>query len=169
MGASGWYYFTPYREHVGQALKDLQEQVFRSGDYYAAWREAAEMSDEYLAARPPELREELTRLRDAERERIAGVPEPATILEALERSAEEGTHSILDIFGLSDGPGFATAFPMPEAVVADRFGTARPTREQIEADNFRRTDGLERWQCWYVVVYKDGRPDEIYFEGCSGD
>ena len=169
MGASGWHYFTPYQEDVGQALEKLRTRVFASGDYYAAWRDGAEITDEELAGRPPGLRDALAQLRDEVRERNAGVPEPTTILEALERAAEDGTHSILDICGLSDGAGFATAFPMPEAVTVDRFGAARPTREQIEADKRRRTEGLGRWQCWYAVVYKDGRPDEIYFEGCSGD
>jgi hypothetical protein len=27
----------------------------------------------------------------------------------------------------------------------------------------------DRWEGIYIIVYKDGQPDEIYFEGCSGD
>jgi hypothetical protein len=30
-------------------------------------------------------------------------------------------------------------------------------------------ENLERWQAVYFIVYKDGQPHEIRFEGCSGD
>jgi hypothetical protein len=34
MGASGWKYFVPYQADIGQALLDLRNEVFRSGQYY---------------------------------------------------------------------------------------------------------------------------------------
>jgi hypothetical protein len=49
------------------------------------------------------------------------------------------------------------------------FGTARPTREQVEGRWDGVTAGLERWQAYYVTVYKDGEPAEYAFIGCSGD
>lgn len=34
MGASGWKYYVPYQADIGQALQDLRNEVFRSGQYY---------------------------------------------------------------------------------------------------------------------------------------
>ena len=169
MGASGWHYFTPYREDVGQALEELRQRVFRSGEY-GDWWQVGRMTDAELAALPPALRDVFTKRRDDIRSLQASRPPPATIDEALQRAGEEGTHTILDICrGLSAGPGLTTAFPMPDDLMLAFFGTTCPTREQVEANRRARDEGPDRWECWYVVAYKDGRPDEIYFEGSSGD
>jgi hypothetical protein len=175
MGASGWNYFTPFREDVGEAFEALREDVFRRKEYGNSALKMKVSADQ-LAKLPPQLREAMeTLMRMSEAEDFgAGAPgetEPDSIEELLEQCAEDGTHSILDVAGgISDGPEFGTAFPMPDAVKQDLYGTTRPTRPQVEAKMHERSDDLDRWQCWYVIVYdRQGRPSEIYFEGCSGD
>jgi len=170
MGASGWHYFTPYRVDVAEALETRRQDVFRRKDYGdPVLRMKIAPGD--LPRLPParEAFEQLASLQSAGG--FDGVPEADSIDELLEQCAEQGTHSILDIAGgLSDGPDFGTAFPMPGHVMLDLYGTNRPTREQVEAKIHERGDELDRWQCWYVIVHDTaGRPSEIYFEGCSGD
>jgi hypothetical protein len=169
MGASGWHYFTPFQEDIGQALEDLRQRVFESGEY-GKRRDVSRMSVKNLAAQPPATRLAYLKSQEALEAGSAHLPEPQTIEEALEQAAESGTHSILDVSeGLSDGPDFGTAFPMPDHVKLDLYGAIRPTGEQVEAKLMEPSDELGRGQCWYVIVYKDGVPSEIYFAGCSGD
>jgi hypothetical protein len=180
MGASGWHYFTPYRPDVAEALEPLRRDVFARGEYGHTMSKPIVYPPEYLASLSPAERQrteaflkEMGELRRQwmELQAAKGLPEPRTIEEALDQAAELGTHSILDIFnGISAGRDFATAFPMPEQVMFERYGTTRPSRAQVEAARRRMTgDGLGRWECHYAVVYEDGRPSELYFEGCSGD
>jgi hypothetical protein len=49
------------------------------------------------------------------------------------------------------------------------FGTAEPTRDQVEQHWSDVAEQLGRWQARYVVVYRDGQPHEYAFIGCSGD
>lgn len=171
MGASGWTYFAPYQPDVAQALESLRQRVFADKDFGdPAIGMVMDNPDAVLAHLPPERRADLLAALEQVRADRAAQPEPATIEELLEQAGTEGTHSILDIAcGLSDGPDFGTAFPMPDDVKLELYGSTQPTHEQVEAMAHERGEDLERWQCWYVVVYKDGKPNEIYFEGCSGD
>src|SRR5262245_27975609 len=57
---------------------------------------------------------------------------PRSIEELLEWAAECGTHSVLDIEHVAPRPGFAVAAPMTSASVRRVFGTAGPTRAQVE-------------------------------------
>ncbi len=97
------------------------------------------------------------------------MPRPNTIQELREQCAEEGTHSILDVHYLSEDRGLGAAFPMPESVMLELYGTTKPTRALVEEKAMERNEDLDRWECWYHVVYEDGAPSELYFEGCSGD
>jgi hypothetical protein len=94
---------------------------------------------------------------------------PETIDELLEMVAEDGTHSILDIQGISTRRDFGTASPMPTEAIMQFFGTARPSHEQVENRWLNAAEGLERWQAYFLTVYRDDKPDEYAFIGCSGD
>jgi hypothetical protein len=110
--------------------------------------------------------------RDAMYGVLAGAPPflPTTIEELLERAAADGTHSILDITHVAEHPEFAAASPLDEELLDEGFGTQRPTREQVTPDFLMRLGGaLERWQAFYFALYRDGRPSEYVFVGCSGD
>jgi len=94
---------------------------------------------------------------------------PETIEELLEMVAEDGTHSVLDIERTGPHREFGVAAPMPARRVREFFGTEQPTHAQVEESWGDVSEGLERWQAYYVTVYRDGKPDEYAFIGCSGD
>ena len=94
---------------------------------------------------------------------------PVSIEELLEMVAEDGTHSVLDIEQTGSRLGFGVAAPMSPRQVARFFGTEQPTHEQVEQNWGDASDGLDRWQAYYLTVYRDGKPHEYAFIGCSGD
>jgi hypothetical protein len=87
----------------------------------------------------------------------------------LDRAAESGTHSILDIERTARRRGFAFATPLSRTATRKAFGTERPTHTQVEDRWSDLAETLNPWQAHYVVVYVDGRPEEYAFIGCSGD
>lgn len=87
----------------------------------------------------------------------------------LDRAAESGTHSILDIERTARRRGFAVATALSRTATRKAFGTKEPTHAQIEDRWSNVAETLSPWQAHYVVVYVDGRPDEYAFIGCSGD
>jgi hypothetical protein len=98
-----------------------------------------------------------------------GGDRPGSIDEALEMAAEDGTHSILDIERTGRLRGFGVATPYPARGIEQLFGTLEPTHRQVEDCWADVTDGLERWEAHYLIVYKRGKPAEYAFIGCSGD
>lgn len=94
---------------------------------------------------------------------------PETIEELLEMVAEDGTHSVLDIEQTGPGLGFGIAAPLPGRRVNHFFGSEQPTHQQVEENWGDVSEELDRWQAYYVTVYRDGRPHEYAFIGCSGD
>jgi hypothetical protein len=93
---------------------------------------------------------------------------PATPEEAVENMEADGTASILDIIQVSEAPEFCSVSPLPASQLIAFFGTAQPTHEAIEA-NMDFYEDIERGQGIYIVVYKDGKPDEYFFAGYSFD
>lgn len=102
-------------------------------------------------------------------------PRPRTMeeLEALRCLSTGGTHSILDISGVSLSRANGAIYPLSGESLVSLFGTDQPTRGMIERwakrDDPARYDLYKRWQGFYVTVYMDGQPDQIYIEGASGD
>jgi hypothetical protein len=94
---------------------------------------------------------------------------PETIEELLEMVAEDGTHSILDIERTGQRREFGVALRMPARRVAELFDTNEPTHDQVEENWTDVAEGLERWEAYYLTVYRDGKPHEYVFIGCSGD
>ncbi len=143
MGASGWSYFVPYQKDVGKALEELRQQEFEAGRY-----------------------NQLTYLWPEKRM-------PVSIDELMEWNETEGTHSIIDVFwGVADEPGtdnFGMATPLSTDELMEFFGTEQPTHEMIVEHEDELMDFRSRWEATYVIVYKDGQPDEIFFTGFSGD
>jgi hypothetical protein len=183
MGATGWAYFVPYQEDIGQALEELKEAVFREGRYEKPREPTSDelvRAKSYLASLSPDpekTRRELDgllALSGALKKPQQNTRAPKTIRQLLAMCGEQGTHSILDIEGLSPTPSPGTITPLPRHNILDIFGTEQPTHAMVQEWS-ARVDPLgaepfyERWEGIYLIVYKDGRPDEIYFEGCSGD
>jgi hypothetical protein len=102
-------------------------------------------------------------------------PRPRSMeeLEALRCVSTSGTHSILDISAVSPARANGSIYPLPKEVLVSLFGTDRPTRGLIERwakrDDPARYDLYKRGQGFYLTVYREGQPEEIYIEGASGD
>lgn len=89
--------------------------------------------------------------------------------ELLRNSEENGTHSIIDISSISETDDLFKNGTINNEELIKIFGTDKPTREMIEANEFVLQTYRGRWACTYVICYKDGNPSEIYFTGYSGD
>jgi hypothetical protein len=146
MGAHPYWYFVPYQQDIDGALQALRDREFKAGRYNPAMPF-------------PELSGGMT----------AGGPgaQHDTIEEALEDAAEDGTRSILDIQEVADAPDFCVAAPLLPEQLEALFETDQPTHAMVESLDF--IEDLERGHCVYVVVYKDGKPDELLFAGYSFD
>jgi hypothetical protein len=147
VGASGWEYYVPYQEDLGAALDLLRRQAFEEGDYlWDPW-------DHDLSAGQ-------------------GAPRPRTIDElwADECVQELGTHSILDmdrVIGPRERPDYYTVQPVSAEEARRHAGTDRLTRAHVDAIN---PLAERRWLGRCAVLHDDeGRPQEIYFWGFSGD
>jgi hypothetical protein len=72
------------------------------------------------------------------------------------------------LFQIADEPDFCTASPISAKTLKRLYGTAQPTRAMVEqnTDNFYE---IERGHGVYIILYKDGNPDEIFFAGYSFD
>lgn len=147
MGGHAYWYTVPYNGDLEQALDGLREREFRAGRYNPAMR----LIDFPIVANSP-----------------APEPRHATIEDALAASGEEGTRSILDIHAIGDAPDFSTAGPLPPEVLRDLYGTERPTRAAVEADDSFAED-IERGTAAYVLLCEGDTPTAVHFAGCSCD
>ena len=91
----------------------------------------------------------------------------ASIEDALEASAEEGTRSILDLDHVADEPDFGAVTPLDDEFLEELYGTTRPTRDQVMDLEF--LEEVERGHGVLITIYRDGRPDEYMFAGYSYD
>ena len=94
---------------------------------------------------------------------------PTSIDELLERSEDTGTHSILDITDIAPRRRLGAAAPLGERIIEKTFGTSRPTHDQVEAQWPDVAEALKRDYACYLIVFRDGEPDEYVFIGVSGD
>ena len=91
-----------------------------------------------------------------------------SIEDALESATESGTRSILDVYALGDEPDIGVMGPLSEDMLEDYFESRTPTREDVEA-NLNFLDELERGAAVYIILYKNGVPNELFFAGISFD
>ncbi len=161
MGASGWTYFVPFQEDIANALRELQEAVFNKGKYFKPGAFYGAMFEQM----PPKLKEMMAPVI----EEMQGRGEPQSIEELREMNGEDGTHSILDMEGVSATPDFGVLAPLEAGELLDLFGTDKPTRSMIEERAEAVLERRDRWEGTYVIAYKEGVPSEIFFAGFSGD
>ena len=147
MGAEPYWYFVPYESDINGALRKLREREFKAGRYHPAL---------------PHLDFPLT----------ASSPSPgarhASIAAARLAARENGTRSILDIETIGPHSDFGVAGRLNDAALKALYGTTQPTHQMVE-DNPDIHEPIERGQAVYVIVYKDGQPDELFFAGYSYD
>ena len=180
MGATGWSHFVLFQADIQRALEDLQVDVLQSGDYASIGTRSeriqqietqlATLEDQFVDEEIREaVREELT----SKINRLRSLPKAVSLSDKINElriiNVEEGTHSILDMQGVSQEPNYMRVAPINESELASIFGTSTPTREMVKQQlellmNYRRT-----WMGSYIVIYKDGEPAEILFTGNSGD
>jgi hypothetical protein len=163
MGASSWDYFVSYQPNIESALNELREQVFRSGHFFL--RPQIEINPDQFADAAEEVREQLPALIEREK----SFSQPITIQALVDWNGEEGTHSIIDIERISPIPAFGSASPFSTNQLMEIFGTDKPERSMIEKRKAEIAEMRERWEASYIIVYKSGRPGEIFFSGYSGD
>jgi hypothetical protein len=180
MGATTWNYFVAYEADTEAALKRLREKVFKGGEYESGVVSPDQIRAAYEQVIGQDSNPNMARLQiDQVMEQLRPLmpperPKAKSIEELIEQRAENGTHSILDIQQISDTSGFAAVGPMPSEELVKLFGTDKPTRTMVE-DKLGDYDLVEhpliseRWQGIYFVVYRDGKPDELFFMGTSGD
>jgi hypothetical protein len=148
VGGHPYYYFVQYDADVDTALQELRAREFEAGRY-----NPAEPFPEFpLGPQSPSPGRQHT-----------------TIDEACEEAAEDGTRSILDIGQVGEEPDCGVAAPFAADLLLDLFRTLRPTRESVQASLLDLLTSIERGQCFYLVVSKDGRPSELFFAGYSYD
>ena len=192
MGAIEWSYFVAYEVDISAVLQRLREDVFARGDYVTAedtiastdWEAAAKQNVEWAKNPdlPLETRESyLAAASDYRRRYWAQVlapkhhppaPKPGSIDELLEQEGTEGTGSILDIRCISPKAKFGAISPFPPDKLSQFFPSGMPSHAEIE--DVYEFGALEkyvskRWRGIYIIAYRDGKPDEIFFAGCSGD
>lgn len=63
---------------------------------------------------------------------------------------------------------FGVAVLTNDAMLADLYETTEPDHEMVES-NLDVFDHIDRGQAIYVVVYRNGQPDELFFAGYSYD
>jgi hypothetical protein len=147
MGAHPYWYFVKYQPDVQKALDELREAEFQAGRYHPV----TPFPD--FPVRP-------------------GTPRPGarhrSIEEAIEDAAEDGTRSILDIQAIADSPDFFVVAPLARDDLESLYRTPHPSREMIE-ENMAFLENVERGHGVYIIVYKDGLPDELFFGGYSFD
>ena len=188
----------PYTLDVSAALQRLREDVFARGNYVSGHglpkKDCDAKSKRLLAAYEANMKETLalaedTSLPEKHRAIHRGIakymkeelekyghreppPKPGTIDELLKQQAENGTHSILDIVGISSAPQFGSISPFPADKLTEFFTSKTPSHDEIEE---AYESGLldkfvsERWQGIYIVAYQNALAHEIFFAGCSGD
>jgi len=147
VGGESWFYFVPYQADINRALQALRVREFKAGRYNPATPFLEFPVD---AASP------------------GSGAQHSSIEDAIEDADADGTRSILDMERVAEEPDYGAVTPMAEEDLVNLFGTSKPTREMIEA-NDELFELLERGQGVYVVVYRDGAPAEIFFAGYSFD
>jgi hypothetical protein len=147
VGAHPYEYIVKHQSDVNAALKELREREFRAGRY----NPVIPFIDFPIGPHSP-----------------APGAQHASIEEAMEDSDADGTRSILDLDHIADTPDFCAAARLDDDVLLRLYGTTTPTREMVE-QNMDFFEDIERGQGIYIILDRDGQPDEILFAGYSFD
>ena len=147
MGASPYEYFVKYQPNVDKALQDLRQREFRAGRY----NPVVPFPDFPVGPHS-----------------AAPGAKHASIDDALQAADADGTRSILDLDHVADEPEFGAVAPLDREILEDLYGTTEPTHAMVE-QNMDFLEDAERGQGVYLIVYKNGQPDEIFFAGYSCD
>ncbi len=160
MGASGWSYFVPYQPDLNAALRQIQETVFRSGDYFRPARFYRQMLERGAISKD-RFYELVQRAGDDTR--------PATMQELIELRGKQGTHSILDMRYVSPDRDLCTISALMPHEYRRLWRTLHPTHEMAAAKIDELTSLRGAWQGVYAIIWRGEKEHEILFCGMSGD
>jgi len=147
MGAHPYWYFVPYQKDINKALQELRQREFKAGRYNPVMH----FPEFPVDTTSPSI--------GAQHESIE---------EAMAAADADGTRSILDIATVEDEPDFCAAGPLTDEMLQEYFDTMEPSHEAVD-DNMDFLEEIDRGHCVYIVVYKENKPDEIFFAGYSFD
>jgi hypothetical protein len=172
VGASSWTVRVPWQADIEAALQVARWETFRAGAFHreSAPPEARAMSeDEYVAWAlsdcPPNISDYAYRV-----EWHAAQIDPIDPDSLLAAQPFSGTHSVIDMTGVAATHNYHQVAPFPDNLLEAMFHTLTPgTDEVARAVADGRIDIGERWHGTYVVGYRAGRPDTVFFVGSSGD
>lgn len=148
MGAEAYWYRVSYKPDLQDVLNKLRQREFEAGRYNPVLPKIDFSEEGFLKQRPG-----------------AKHKSPK---EDLEASDADGTRSILDIEHISEKPAFGAAAPLSLQDLKFIFRTEKPTWEDIK-QNLGFFENIGRGHCVYIILYKDDKPDEIFFAGFSCD
>jgi hypothetical protein len=148
MGSQPYYYFVKYNPDINAALQELRAREFNAGRY----NPVIEHPDFPIGPDSP-----------------SPGAQHKSIRLALKAASYDGTRSILDLDHVSETPDYGAVAPFPAEELDRIFGTQQPTHEMIEQSDELFETIEERSQGYYIIAYRDGRPDELYFVGYSAD
>lgn len=148
MGAHPYWYFVSHRNDLQGVLDELRAREFAAGRYHPVIS-FIEFSEPDFSRQNPGAKH-------------------ASIDEAMQAADADGTRSILDIGALGDQPDYGVAAPLPKERLVELFGTARPSRADVEK-NHAFFEDIDCGHCVYVIVYEGGKPSEVFFAGYSYD
>jgi len=138
---------------VRTALADLRCWVFLSGTYQP------------IKPVPGDLSEPLSLIPGSE---LSAIREALATFTVAVRDTNDGSRSILDLDHVAEARKFGVVAPLRGKVLLRLFGTTQPTREMVEMnDGF--FEYADRGKGIYIVLYKNGEPDEVLFAGYSFD
>ena len=154
MGADAYWYYVAYDDDRDRALQKLRQREFEAGRYYPVTTLFGDdFRQDYATAAPSPGRQH------------------DTIEEIFEDAMDMGTCSILDLFQASAGDEPGVAHIMEADELVECFGTAQPTRDDIDrgiGTYWEKGPGVRgRGVC--VPVYVDGTPSELFFMGYTWD
>jgi hypothetical protein len=149
MGAEPYWYFEKYDGDADAVLQALRQREFAAGRYNPVIASMWQLFP--IGPHSP-----------------APGAQHSSIQEAMEDAEADGTRSILDLSEVAEEPGFYAVAPLPDDVLEGLYGTTEPTRAMAEA-NMDFLEDVERGQGVYIILYANGKPNEICFAGYSFD
>jgi|SRR4051794_38415740 hypothetical protein len=149
MGAEPYWYFEKFDGDVDATLQALRKREFAAGRYNPVITFLLQLFP--IGPNSP-----------------APGAKHSSIQEALEDSGADGTRSILDLDHVSEEPEVCAVAPLPDKILEELFGTTQPTRAMVEP-NMDFWEPMERGEGVYIILYRDGKPDEVCFAGYSFD
>jgi len=177
VGSSGWFSRVPYQPDIAAALQVARWRTFRSGEYHhrRPIPEARQMTeDEYVAWYASTLDEFARSMsRNYEECRVewrAAQIDPVDPDSLLASYPYGATVSVIDMIGVADKPTDDMVAPADDQLLEELFSTLTPSTADVEAiASTYSLDPYGRGRGAYIIGYRDGKPDTIFFVGFTGD